>query len=376
MRVLFASVEDVHNVGAWSGTPHHVHAALVGSGTEVMAVSPLPERFGLPLKAAQAVHNQFGSRYYTRHREPVVLRGYARRVEANARRSGVDVVLALSSLPVALLRGECPVVYWADATFGGMVGYYPSFRNLSPRLQRLGHSADTAALQRASLAVFSSDWAARTAVELHGADPERVAVVPYGANTADPGRPPPFPRDSTCRLLLVGKDWHRKGVDLAVETVQQVREQGIDAVLDVVGCSPPSGTRLPLSVTVHGSLRKDDAADARVLRELYRCASFFLLPSRADCSPIVLAEAQAHGVPVVASDTGGMASMLRDGRSGRLVPLDGFPATAARSITETWLDRRAHERMAAEARCCYETLLNWPVAVGTVLDLVEKRLRG
>ena len=83
---------------------------------------------------------------------------------------------------------------------------------------------------------------------------------------------------------------------------------------------------------VHGVLDKDNPEGARTLREMYERACFFLLPSRAECTPIVLAEAAAYGLPVVASATGGMAAMLREERSGYLVDLADFAVTAAKTL--------------------------------------------
>ena len=57
MRVLLASVEDVADVKSWSGTPFHIHRGLLDAGIDVVTASPLRERFGLPLKAAQFARN-------------------------------------------------------------------------------------------------------------------------------------------------------------------------------------------------------------------------------------------------------------------------------------------------------------------------------
>lgn len=374
MRILMVSVEDVHDVRSWSGTPFHMLRALSDAGHEVVSASPLRQRLNTPLKGLQWARNVVGRTYYSRLREPVVLKGYARQVERQIAHYSPDLVLSPSSLPVSHLDTSVPVVTWTDATFAGLIDFNPTFTNLSPRYLKLGHRAEQECLERACLSVFSSGWAARTAVDSYGADPDRIAVVPYGANFTGPvSRGSTAHTLGTCRLLIVGRGWMSKGVDLAVATAAALRERGVPAVLDVVGCSPPNEVQVPDFVTVHGSLEKDDEAASSKLYDLFRKASFFVLPTRADCTPIVLAEAQAYGVPVIVSDVGGVSSMLRPGVSGHVVGLDGFAESAATWIAAAWASGESYSLLSAGAKNVHKELLNWPRAVDRLLEAVRRR---
>lgn len=373
-RVLFASIDDATDVRAWSGTPYHMYQALVASPADVLLVSPLRERLSLPFKVAQAAHNAFSTRRYSRQREPVILRGYARQIARAAARVRPDVILAPSSIPLALLDSGVPTVIWTDSAYAEMLDYYPSFSNLSTRHREICDRMEAAALQRAALVIYSSDWAAESAVKHYGVPAEKLAVVPFGANLIDPGPRERTTGEGRCKLLTVGTEWHRKGFDLAVATLVELQRLGVDATLDIVGSSPDPAERMPDGVAIHSMLDKGDPAGARRIRELYEQAAFFILPSRADCTPIVLAEAAAYGLPVVASATGGMAAMLRPGRSGHLVDLADFAVTAAGLLASCWRDPVAYHQMAAESRLFYEERVNWGSAIGALLDVVDQRL--
>lgn len=369
MRVLLASVEDASDITSWSGTPFHMRQGLIDAGIDVVDASPLRERFGLPLKVAQAGRNALGGGYYSRLREPLIVDGYAAQIRRAVDRHAPDIVLAHSTIPVARLRIDIPVVTWTDATFAGLAGFYPSYTGLSRRYARLGHAMEREALEHVSLAVYSSDWAARTAADFYGVPPERLAVVPYGANIPDPGASG-GPRDGVCRLLLVGRGWERKGIDLAVRTAELLHARDVPVMLDVVGSEPPTGKTLPPFVRVHGALEKDDRNTSRKLADLYDRASFFVLPTRADCTPIVLAEAQAHGLPVIASDAGGTASLVLSGESGFVLPLTDFPARAADLISDLQSSGAPLTALRQGARRHYEETLNWASSVAAFLQLM------
>lgn len=371
MRILLASIEDVTDVKSWSGTPHHMHRALLDAGVDVVTASPLRERLGLPLKAIEEVRNRLGRSHYSRLREPLVLRGYAEQIRVLAVAARPDVILAPSTIPLARLDLDVPTVSWTDATFAGLLDYNPVFTGLSRRYRALGHAMEREALRRVSRAVYTSEWAARTAMDAYGVPQERVAVVPFGANFARvDAHTHAVAGVGNCRLLLVGRGWFAKGVDRAVETASRLRSIGVPAVLDVVGCRPPEGTDVPGFVTVHGALEKDDPGQSTRLRQLYQGATFFVLPTRSDCTPVVLAEAQAHAVPVVVADTGGTASMLRRGRSGFLVGPDRFAEDAAAAIASVWAEPAAFADMQHAARSFYEERLNWPRAVRRLLEIL------
>jgi glycosyltransferase involved in cell wall biosynthesis len=78
--------------------------------------------------------------------------------------------------------------------------------------------------------------------------------------------------------------------------------------------------------------------DRKRLRELYRSAAAFALPSSYEGLPMVLLEAMSCGTPVVGSDIPAIAEVLDDGRTGLIVPV-GDPAQLAQAVRTAW-DRR------------------------------------
>lgn len=374
MRVLFVSKDDAADVNSWSGTPFHMLEALREAFGDVVNVSPLKQRYGFPFKAAQFAHNAVATTQYRRDREPLISRGYRDQIDRAIRRTRPDLIISPSTIPVSALRAtDVPVVFWTDATFRSMIDYYPEFTNLSARYRRLGERMEGRALSRSALAVYTSEWAADSARDHYGAPPEKVAVVPYGANFAHVSWSPRPEAVQPLRLLSIGTHWERKGLDLAAELAGELHRRGTDVSLDIVGCEPPSTCRLPGYVRVHPRLDKAVEVDRRRLDRLLRSATFFVLPSRADCTPVVLAEAQAYGVPVLAARTGGIESMIARGEAGEVFELDDFVRGAADLVGYLVDHPGTYLRWSRAARERYETLLRWPNAARTLHGEIVSR---
>jgi glycosyltransferase involved in cell wall biosynthesis len=79
-------------------------------------------------------------------------------------------------------------------------------------------------------------------------------------------------------------------------------------------------TRTPLEATTDVHVYRDVAPNSELLKRLYATADLFVLPTLADCFPLVIQEAMAAGLPVVATDVGAIGEAVRDGENGLLVP--------------------------------------------------------
>src|SRR5260370_18533824 len=150
-----------------------------------------------------------------------------------------DVIVAPTSITeIAFLETDIPVVLLEDATFALLHNYYHLYVNIPKRALRQLDAATNTALKKASLLVYSSAWAAQSAIKDYYADPQKVHVVPMGPNFANlPGHEivQQTKKSERLRLLFVGVDWQRKGGQIAFETLLKLEELGIQAELIICG---------------------------------------------------------------------------------------------------------------------------------------------
>ena len=127
------------------------------------------------------------------------------------------------------------------------------------------------------------------------------------------------------RILFVGRAERRKGLGVLLQAFTLLRERAPHATLVVAGASrrqmletDRNGTGLPVDLAGVDALGW--VADEEKIAHL-GAAQIVCAPSlAAESFGIVLAEAMASGVPVVASDLPGYRAVLRDGQAGRLTP--------------------------------------------------------
>jgi glycosyltransferase involved in cell wall biosynthesis len=223
-------------------------------------------------------------------------------------------------------------------------------------------------LSHSHLCVFPERWIADEAERYH-VDSLNTQVIPFGANIEDPSDEAPAHRSFSTvlekgriDLLFIGKDWTRKGGDIAVETTQILRSDGFDAVLHVVGGKPD----YPVPgeyVKLYGYLDKTDGYDLQQLDTLFRESDVFIFPSVSEGSVIAVVEAAAYGLPTLAYDVAGVNGRVVNKKSGLLFPV-GSPAECFVAAIAAWFaDPDSYDRLVQGARTHYETSSNWTVAV-------------
>ncbi len=177
---------------------------------------------------------------------------------------------------------------------------------------------------RASAIVSWSEWAAESIRRDYGVTRTPIEVVHPGAPAAffEVTRGLAGPRRPT--FLFVGGDLERKGGQLLVEAFEAVRDRA-DLVMVT---DSPAADALPSWVRVLRDIRAGTPEHLRVFAE----ADVFCLPTLADCTPLVIGEAMAAGLPVLTTTVGSNAESV-PARAGLLVP-PGDPAALESALRE------------------------------------------
>ena len=228
-------------------------------------------------------------------------------------------------------------------------------------------------MRAADLLLWPSDWIRTEANALYGLTPETSRVVPWGANIHRPPQKivtPEIGRDRQVRLLLVGRDWYTKGGPKAFDTLNALRDEGVDAHLTVIGAVPPQHHR-NAHVTALGELDKSDPAKRAIFDRAMAEAHFMLMPSH-ESYGFAFCEASAHGLPALCHRVGGVP--VRNGVNGHALPSGATHEDFARVVLQYLENPEGYAALCRSSRKEYEDRLNWDSWGQTVADLLDEQV--
>lgn len=374
MKIATVTTFDLEKPESW---PRR-HLGLYGAGAKIVEtlenagcqVAPLGvlERKRSPITRLKwQFYRDFCQKDFYSWADPIVGKHYAHQVEHYLSECSADLLLCVeNAIPIAAVNSDRPMVLWTDTTLGSLVNFYPYLSNLCQETRDNLFNMERRVLNRCSLIIFNSDWASAEAQRLYGISEEKIKVIPRGSSQTQSLSDAAFEhvlkqrQNQPFQLLFMGVDWHRKGGDTAFAIAEKLNAQGIAAELQVVGCRPPF--EVPNFVTVHGFVDKTTVDGQAKMAELFGRSHFLLYPTRADAMGVVLSEAASFGVPSLASDVGGISSVVKAGVTGKTFPLESKPEAYCEFIAEQMMGDR-YQALARSTFEHYKNFVSWP-AVG------------
>lgn len=375
MKIGFVSELSPTRREAWSGTIGYLLDALRIAGGDVHQIGPTWEWQTVFLNRTSKVLKRITGRDPMLNRSGIVAGLKAKALLRQAREGHAEVLFApAGSALIAKMSHEMPVAYSSDATVRLLLDYYPNYTGLHPQTIARSIALEREAMQRADLLIYPTQWAANSAIQDYGIPAERIIVQPFGANLKEPParemalaprKPGPL------RLLFCGVEWQRKGGDIALETLRLLLAENVEAELCILGCTPPAGTDLPPGVEVIPFLDKNIPEQQARFREIFMQSDILILPTRAECYGLVFCEAAAFGTISLATRTGGIPEVIREGETGFSIPPEEGAQAYAAHIHDILNTPGRLEQMRRAARDDFEQRLNWDVWGKAVLPRIE-----
>jgi glycosyltransferase involved in cell wall biosynthesis len=266
-------------------------------------------------------------------------------------------------------RGGRPLILTSHGTDLFLLDRFRAARGLAAPIFR----------SAAEVTVISSPLVERIAAL--GVDRTRVTVVPMPLDSHVFQAPPDARRDPGL-LLFVGRLIERKGAEYALRALAILVGEGKQVELAIAGAGParPELEQLALTLGLGSRVSFLGAVPAEEVARLYARAAVFLMPSVTDWKGeqegfgMVLVEAMRCGVPIVATRSGGIPDVVRDGATGLLVP-ERDPAALARATARLLDDPTLAAKLADAARRDVDARFA-PAAIARTFDAVYRRAVG
>ncbi|WP_207435360.1 glycosyltransferase family 4 protein [Sabulibacter ruber] len=383
MRIAVASKGNPKSTGTWSGIPAHIISALERKGHEVAPITLHDAKEPWHYDWLRRFYYRTQKRWFLSSVEEQWLKEVGKQLDKEVAKTDPEVVLVIHGDWLAYTSFQKPSCIIHDTTFATLVDYYPAFTNLTSRSVRSGNRMYQKALQKASAAVFSADWATQSAIHHYGITASKVATIPFGANLNQaPAKEEVYSlvekrlKSGRCNLLFLGIDWERKGGPDSLLFLKKLLQNGINSHLTIVGCSPQIPAELENHVTKAGFLRKDNKADELRIKQILEESHALLLPSLAECYGCVYCEANAYGLPALGRDTGGVSEIIKDGVNGLLLSEGDSVEEFAMRWAEVWRNPSVYKKLAENSYQEFTDRLNYDVFVtkleGILTEMLQK----
>lgn len=200
-----------------------------------------------------------------------------------------------------------------------------------------------------------------------GFRPERLIKVNFGFPSIEElAVPKTFSADDMFRVLYVGQLHYRKGLRYAIEAFRKLKHPKKEFVIvgpatEVTGLEK---TQIPEGVVFTGILKGE------ALKNQYRTASVFILPSLEEGLALVQGEALAFGVPILITTNTGGDDIINDGVEGFIVPPADVKSLSER-LQEMADNHDKLNEMSENALHAAKQLGNWDTAVVKLVNAIN-----
>ena len=216
-----------------------------------------------------------------------------------------------------------------------------------------------------------------------GCKKEKVYIIPQGTNTADfPYLPRTILKEQPIIILSVGRLSIEKGFHVAIKAINIAVKRFPNIQYHIVGSGPEESnlTELIQSLGLQETIKIYGSVSTGTLLTHYSNAHIFILPSidfrdgsHTETQGVVIQEAQSCGIPVIASKTGGIPEVVKDGTTGLLFNEEN-DAQLAQLIDSLIINTDFYQDLGVQARKDVEDNYSIDVIGSRLIDTYKKIL--
>ncbi len=151
-------------------------------------------------------------------------------------------ILSPNTVILAHLKKDLKKILYTDSTLDNLLHFYSNYCNLLHEAVLEAQESEHLTIENSDLLIYTSQWAADSAIKNYKADAKKVFIVPFGANL---GFTPSYEELKSIvgkknitkhiNLLFIGVEWKRKGGEYAIQVTRKLNQMGISTTLHIAG---------------------------------------------------------------------------------------------------------------------------------------------
>jgi glycosyltransferase involved in cell wall biosynthesis len=370
MKILYVAGRwDPTIQNEYSGSDYGAYHMLKKQpGVEVSLVSPLEDTPNFIEKVVSKIYRAVFKKRLIKY-YPSSLREIGKAVNQAVADYQPDVIFSKYSAPIVYARITRPFVYMCDSTVKWTKEVWPDFSKLGFMIMEKWESKS---IQECDRLITFSEASAAVIEKAYGKDAAQIRVLPIPAYIPDQILPA---RETIqkeigepLQLLLVGKRYHLRGMDIAIETAKLLNAKGIPTVLSIVGIDGEDQAHAKFL----GVYNKEDPEELRSYFYFFKWADLLIHPSRFHSAGIVISEAAGFGLPTITNAAGGLATTVQHNHTGLVLPEKSPPLAYVEAIRSLINDIPRYQSYRTAARRRFDEELSWEKAGQHLFDIIRE----
>ncbi|OQX56369.1 MAG: hypothetical protein B5M53_01945 [Candidatus Cloacimonas sp. 4484_209] len=205
---------------------------------------------------------------------------------------------------------------------------------------------------------------------------KKIKIIPFGCSIAKQKKGKPQAEKN--EILFVGRLVERKGVCYLIEAFAKIAPQHQNLKLRIVGDGPLRNSLISLTkkLGINDKVIFSGFVSNRELIKSYEKAKVFVLPAIVDSHGdteglgVVLIEAISYGIPVIASNVGGIPDIIKDKETGILVP-EKDPVALSKAIIDLLKNSQIRKTLVNNAEKHIKTNFSWEAVISKLDNLYK-----
>ncbi|MDY6994654.1 MAG: glycosyltransferase family 4 protein [Pseudomonadota bacterium] len=372
MRLLYVACRwDPTIQDEYSGSDYGAyHMLKKDPDFDVALVGPFEDKPNFFEKVVNKIYRTLSSKRLIKY-FPSTVRESGEIVNKAIREYNPDVIFSKYSAPMVHTKIDRPFVYMCDSTIQWTKKYWREFSDLGFQVME---KWEEKSIKECNRIVTFSNENAEIIKRHYKKDPKQIRVIPIPAYIP----PKLIPKKNslnkkigrTLNLLLVGKRFRLRGVDIAIKVVKELNKRGVPARLQIVGMNGDDSE----FVKFMGVYDKEKPLQLEAYYNFFGSADLLIHPSRFHAAGIVISEAAAFGVPTITNDTGGLATSVLNRETGIVLPEASTANDYCDEIEKLINATDFYQALSQAARARFDNELNWEKAGERLREIVNETL--
>ena len=363
MKVLFTAFKyDPIATKSNSTASYHFYNAIKEKNHNVKIIGPYDEPLHFIERVLNKVYKSSNNWNYIKYKWTNTIKA-CRELNDIDKKWRPDIIFSLTPSPFAFYKGNTPIILRTDTTFLGMYQQAKKFLKHDPIMLKQMVWLEKKAFSKCKIVITHSRWSRGVLMKSYGVNPNKISYFPNPAPINSTTNKKVISRKrndhgKTIKLLTVGRDFNRKGIDIAIKVVNQLNDIGVSSKLMIVGLNGKNG----IHHKFFGEYNKANRSQFKTYKNFFMDSHLLLHPARFDASPIVTSEASTFGLPTITNDSGGLATSVKHNVSGIIVPKNSCYNIYVSEIKRLFQNPEKYYSLCQTTRKRYEQCLNWKVA--------------